>query len=412
MADKTQACPESATANDARKIKSVKTISPPYNSLVHIAIVLLTRYPTAKAYGVTTLYTAEALKDLGHRVEIYSPNNLSFISSSSWTSKFLKAAVSTLYPLSTRRRYFSKLLFILSSVIWLRLMSRYMKNHHFDLIWSRDLLVPRLIGGISKHFCELHTIPNSLLLKLNIVKRRHGVVLGPISPFIFRYLQERFQSLKQIAYAPMGVPEFFFKEVPVSVDLSSINLGYVGRFKSVGHEQGVDLLVKSFLDMKENSPFDLKLTLVGISNSELHTLASLCNESFESLARKGVRNFEYVNHEKIPEIVSDFDIAVIPYIENTQFLGRFPIKAMEYAALGKPVICSDANFLNDIFITTQVWFYNPKSRSQLAETVNKMRSMPHEVVRRAVENQNYARDFTYQKRVANIISKLSNDISA
>ena len=37
-------------------------------------MILNSRYPTEKAYGVTTSLTAEALKDQGHLVEIWAPS--------------------------------------------------------------------------------------------------------------------------------------------------------------------------------------------------------------------------------------------------------------------------------------------------------------------------------------------------
>jgi glycosyltransferase involved in cell wall biosynthesis len=61
----------------------------------------------------------------------------------------------------------------------------------------------------------------------------------------------------------------------------------------------------------------------------------------EALAsRPNVVSLGRVPYEELPSVVSFFDVALIPYVENDYTRSCFPLKTFEYLAAGKPVVAS------------------------------------------------------------------------
>jgi glycosyltransferase involved in cell wall biosynthesis len=79
---------------------------------------------------------------------------------------------------------------------------------------------------------------------------------------------------------------------------------------------------------------DWTLLLIGPASSETEG-------SLRRLAtRPNVRRVGLTPYDELPAYVAAFDVAVIPYLQNTYTESCFPLKTFEYLAAGKPVVAS------------------------------------------------------------------------
>lgn len=372
-----------------------------------IAFVFLSRYPTNKAYGVTSKYTIAALQGLGHDVVVLSPSSeLSFFRNhvlNKVTNKFLNIGLN----FSDRDNFFSRIRFWIMSLFWIGLLRYHFRQVHYDFIWARHLLVWFFTKRSSLNFCEIHSVPNAPLRWLLNTSTATNLFLGPISPFLLELVGKLFKGEIPFVYSPMAVPSFFFKRLRHTNYGEKIRLGYVGRLTSTGIDQGVSTFIQSFVDIRNLNSKEITLSLVGVSDSELSDFAFRTGKSLIKFREAGIHNYSHIEHEAIPQVVEDIDIFVIPYQENNRFKGRFPIKALEYAALGKPIICCESSFMRDIFKDTHVWFYESEPSSSLNKTLLEVLENPGLAYSKIVAAQNLALGFTYDIRAKSIIDFVS-----
>ena len=126
-------------------------------------------------------------------------------------------------------------------------------------------------------------------------------------------------------------------DTPVPVDLSRVpkpRIGYVGALTSLRLDLG--LMIK----MAQEKP-GWSFVLIGTEdenfrNSYLHQLPNVY-----FLGRKHTK--------EIPGYIKHFDVCVNPQEINEITEGNFPLKVVEYLAMGKPVVASATNTMRDIF---------------------------------------------------------------
>jgi glycosyltransferase involved in cell wall biosynthesis len=125
---------------------------------------------------------------------------------------------------------------------------------------------------------------------------------------------------------------------------------------------GVFDLIKSVEELSD----DIKLVLVG-SGPLLNELEKYCQEKkLENVIFLGK-----VDYEKIPEYISIADVCVVPYPSNFSTNLIITLKLLEYAAMGKPIICSKLKGIEEIFRDGKdLLFYDQKNRNELVEKIS------------------------------------------
>lgn len=368
---------------------------------MHIAMVLLSRYPTKKAYGITTKYTVSALRSMGHHVEVFSPDN-EHVYKAVPAGLVAKAINSKLLKFSNIS-ILSKIQFLAISVVWLIVVKAYLKKKNFDLVWARHLLVPIWLSSTDSMFCELHSKPNLLLSWILNQTRKAGIHLGPISPFLMRYCEIKFGHRFPLIYSPMGAPDFFFKEIEKPFSFEKISLVYIGRFDSIGQDQGVSKFIENYLQVLSRSEKKMELSLLGISTKQLNEVALRLKTPLEALLNSNIRAIADIDHALVPSSLSDVNVSVLPYLDLSRFRGRFPIKAVEYAALGIPILCANSVFLKEIFNEDCVWFYDPSVSQSLLDALYSISANPALAMEKARRAQAFARNLDYGTRVNRIM---------
>jgi glycosyltransferase involved in cell wall biosynthesis len=100
------------------------------------------------------------------------------------------------------------------------------------------------------------------------------------------------------------------------------------------HQMGLDTLADAFILLKDVIP-GLVLTIIG--QMQPHVRVQVVK--LQGLPQ--VRFIDYVEHEKLLEMIRDATVCVVPFKDVPDLSQTYPIKVMEYFSLGRPVIASN-----------------------------------------------------------------------
>lgn len=379
------------------------------NSTKEFLFILLSPYPTKKAYGVTTRHTMEAVSSFGYNVKIIAPNMennfnrnsllySSHCSFNQFTQQFLE------------NRIIAPLHFYLKSILFLFNLRKVREVQQADVIWSRHPLVPLLLRHMKAlNVCEIHQLVNPIILKsLRIFVKPQKLIIGSISYFLHCELNKIFKSRFSIVDLPMAVPAHFYdKSLPKKEPTKfPFLVGYVGSFKSADRDQGVLNAVEQLERISaQNSNWRFLFAGIGIDGSE--KIRSFLEHKY---GRESINKYQlipYVEHDNIPQLLQQCFTLLIPHPEGTFFKSKFPLKAMEYAASSRPILCTDTEGHRNIFSQNEVFFYQLENANSINETLQYMFRDSGVVLQRVERAFNKSLKYTYQNRVNSAINLTS-----
>lgn len=145
---------------------------------------------------------------------------------------------------------------------------------------------------------------------------------------------------------------------------NGFNLFYHG---SLEEYFGVDTLLKSMLIIEKNIP-DVKLYIYGggrlkqefetfIQESKLDHIIKICDK---------------VPFYKLPEILANADLGIVPTKDTNFSDDTISMKALEYMALGIPIVISKTKAHRFYFDDSMVQFFQPEDKNELALSVIKL----------------------------------------
>jgi len=383
-------------------LKKTKTMQVTYFSVV--------RYPTEKAYGVTIFYTMQALEEIGHQTLIISPENLDNFGKQSRIRRGLNHFFKKLVRNSYDRKANSKWRFTKRRLV-IAILSRYAIPYKTEILWLRDPIVGLLNYRkpyYRKVVIEVHQ-PLKIFEKviLKVIERAKKLIIAPISKELYTSLiDSKFHFNKEIfMLSPMGVPKSFFKESDAnndqSVPFGEFKIGYVGGAYSAGVDHNISSLISCIDEFNsKSSTMKSSLSIFGLEADLLPSFQANFHKLIESkVLFLSVRQ----NHDTLVAELQKCNVFILPYPEGNYYKSSFPIKAMEYAALRRPILVTNTISHRNIFNTNEVWFYDPQSCSSLSNAmmdINKDSSNTNEKIKLAF---NKSLNFTYQNRVENIL---------
>lgn len=212
------------------------------------------------------------------------------------------------------------------------------------------------------------------------------VVYGGVD---LRHYEKRFDPM--VLKRQFGLPE------------NKILVGYIGLFKTLGMEKGLKTMIEALKYLED----DKFAVLVGGKEEEINEYVDLAKELgvIDRCVMKGrVRPEEVALHEQV------MDALVIPYPDKPHFrLYGFPMKVYEYMAVGKPIIYSKLEILEEIL--KDVGFsFTPGEPRDLARAINYVLNPENKKevdgkVNFALEN---AKEFSWEKKAEKIINFIKN----
>jgi glycosyltransferase involved in cell wall biosynthesis len=99
-------------------------------------------------------------------------------------------------------------------------------------------------------------------------------------------------------------------------------------------------------------------------------------------------------------------ILVLPYPEGDFFAARFPIKAMEYAAVGRSVLCTQTVSHTNIFTEDEAWFYSLSFSGDLIKKMKMIFANEFEANKKIKNAYEKSLSFSYSSRVSRVIDFL------
>jgi len=232
------------------------------------------------------------------------------------------------------------------------------------------------------------------------------------------YLVSTSERLKKLLIAKTGINadkilvayggvdgEIFAKKSKVSKKLNRLELdlpedkflvGYVGGFKSVGQEKGIDTMIKSLKYLDQG----IRMVFVGGPRDY---------SGYEDLVKtEGVEDrcifVPKQSFEKVIEYEMAMDALVIPYPDKLHFRDYgFPLKVWEYMASGRPIIYSRLEIIDEVLKGRGTPF-EPDNIESLVEAITNVNKNNQEVEKIALQNSRDIRTYTWQARARKILN--------
>ncbi len=122
-----------------------------------------------------------------------------------------------------------------------------------------------------------------------------------------------------------------FKPARADKKKEGLVLGWCGN--PSGHEENLRLLVEP---LKELASRGTKLEFRAVGFGKEHPLAK------EFAAVPGLRTLfvPFIASERVPQALAEFDVGLVPLVDNPWCRGKYSIKVLEYMACGVPVVAS------------------------------------------------------------------------
>jgi len=316
------------------------------------------RYPTEKAYGVTTGNTIKALKNLNFEIEIWNQEN-------SGHDEFGNTLIRVQKRNSLNRRllykfnflkinqfifYFDQLRFSVRST---RMIKR---NSEEVLLWSRFPLV-LFLNCFNKQVraitVELHHQPklsSKILLRTMAILK--PVEIAMISKSAIDKLQHSGIKIPAFA-AEMAVPDSFLTNIDIPLRFP-LKICYLGKGKSSGNDNNIQFLLDSFL--RNTKLKNLSLEIVGLETESVEELERYFGERLST--SKNITFIPHLRHDQVSNYLDSVSIGLLPYEMNSYNAERFPIKIVEYASKGLWILAA-SNFARNLKTPPGVLFtYN------------------------------------------------------
>lgn len=297
--------------------------------------------------------------------------------------------------------------------------ARYAGSFQADIVYSRNVVAAFFATVLFRlrSVFEAHTpardigLP-SFVVYLVYVRLRRALGLVVISEALRRTYVRRQRSLRVpviVAHDGADAPSGFVGTVELGTDPLRTQVGYVG---SLLPGKGARLVAELALRMP-----DMDFHIVGGGSIEIDAL----RRDFPTVTNLYCHG--HVPHAKIQGYIKALDVVLLPNQKRVMAgsdIGRWtsPLKAFEYMALARPIVCSDVPVLKEIFQDRQTaLFCPPESIHSWAEAVRKL-DIDKKLARTLSKNayNQFVRHYTWTQRsrliLSNILALEPGDLSA
>ena len=361
--------------------------------------ILSTRYPTEKAYGVTVGRTCQALRNLDVEASIFALN------STDRTIDDFGNQVTNILGNKVRfeflyRRALAKPLNFVLWQLFLGLKIAFQQHHGKYTFCYRDIylaIFPILFQRQSFHVIEIHHSLNSAKRELvKMMSRLGNVKVAYISPYL-RERNEPQNQLKESTLIEMGVPsEFFMSQGKEKRD--ELSICFLGKGKSNGNANGIEDFASQIAKVKFKK--ELCLTFIGLNDQELELKI---RDSLSLVPQFKFSFIDHISHEMVPKYLSSYKVGLIPYPDNRYHQDRFPIKILEYAALGLNILITDSKAHRSIIPEECAFFYDPTNSESLKKAINEIFNEKLSAKKRD-NASDWVKSFTYENRAKKYLS--------
>ena len=309
-----------------------------------VAVITFARFPSEMAYGIHLVQIAKSFVGNNCDVNVYYPKtyNLKTINelpgdyykvNSDINFKEIENLDITSYKIyRIAPKILQKVAFSINTFVWGYKVRKNLENE--DYLWSTNPnLILVLKNLFKKSFYEKHGEAKYIQkFSISRLKRDNNVQMIGITNKSFEELSD---SINPPIYLPLGVDRQLF--FPKHTKTTHLTIGYVGMLETHNVDKGVLNACKEIV--KINNDFETKTIIVGGPNKKLEEIKKFVEVNNKS---SYFEINEFVPHEEVPEIISRFDIGIVPYPNNKHMsLYASPMKIFELASCGVPILASD-----------------------------------------------------------------------
>ena len=217
-------------------------------------------------------------------------------------------------------------------------------------------------------------------------------------------------SQKAVFWLPNGVDLSFYNPAKVSQSDFRQNKGFktddlIFFYGGIlGHAQGLELILETANALKKYE--DIHFVIQG-SGPEKEKLIDLKKRH----ELKNIHFFEPVGKDKMPEVLSAIDIAMVPLKKLDLFKGAIPSKIFEALAMEKPLLLGVEGEAKHHFIDKAQagLFYIPEDIENLKEQIIYFRNNREEVKIMGKRGRKYVSDFFNRNKIAeDLYNQLQN----
>ena len=354
-----------------------------------ITFVLNVKFPTEKAYGVTTSLTADAIQKLKKfDVEIITPIlDRDIVTNNSVIE--IRIPFEKIYRLLLN----TNLLKALAFRAWIPLYFLKLKiviRKENNLIWVRDIFLALIFNSFGyTTVCEIHRKPT----KINMILFK---ILSNKKDNIFLFITEKLRRMCKTStliseIAPMSVKksEILIKKYKESSEAKIV--GYVGSNHSSGVKLNLEALVQAANLLKDNHNY-IKFRLYGVD-------ASFFSQKFPT-------NIEFpgrVSRSKIMQTIDTFDVGIVLYPNSKYYEDSFPIKIVEYAARQIPIIASRTIAHQSLLGVDKVEYFEPDSGQSLSNAILRVLKNDFLAHKMSLNSHNWVKNLTYERRIQKVL---------
>lgn len=390
-------------------------------TLSKIAFVLSSRFPTEKAYGVTTRESVLAVLNKKYKVRIFARQ-------SNYMDVNYEQIKELIIPFSENFLIHQLLKFatlgdgLISKIGW-RTGSYLTLNKNLttiaafgpDIIWTREIeIVNKLMDEFPKVkiLLEVHTKLNKKKF-FKVLNHQDQILFCPINENIDKHLKTFLPSEANIQIAPMSINSSFVNTKSdvenfvenLNKDLNrTLQIGYVGKFSPNGYSKGIEILFDLALKFQSEN-LNFRVNLIGGDKNEVERYLVLKNHL--GLTDKYLNLQGHVPYHKVPAILRSMDVLVLPSPESGKYSGT-PLKLFEYLVSGRIVMLADEEFIKQSKIGTMTkWIFKPNDFEELFSRINTAIRDPDlaSKIDRLIE---FASNSTWEKRTTELIQRIES----
>jgi glycosyltransferase involved in cell wall biosynthesis len=391
-----------------------------------VAVVSSGNIPSMFANSINTIRHADAFQKLGHQVELYTvlrKNEKSFLKKINlqkhYNIKPLKMHFQKDHSLFFYNNIilFQKGIFFIEKIFGEKFLgrsnaekkiSKKLSIQGLDLCYSRSYFVAinNIKYGIptvlETHASSPSTIPELVeLSKLSNSEYLLGIVT--IHEKIKHELSVLGFDEEKIIVLEDAVQECYFNEINKHKKINSFKtktkktITYIGSLKK---GKGISKIISIGNELKHKE--DITFQIVGGSKREIKKIKK------KYLIGKNINFVGFIPGQDVPKFLASSDLLLLLYDLNEKnpvmdYITTSPIKLFEYMSSGVPILASKLPTIEKIVKNDDILIYeNHDVSSQIIDILSDKKYL--EYGKNAIE---LAKEFTYEKRVQNIISNIS-----
>lgn len=239
------------------------------------------------------------------------------------------------------------------------------------------------------------------------IKYFHGFSF--ITPFMEKYVLDFYEHrpYKTVIWSSGVNPSLFDPErYKLARDEGTFKLFYHG---GISLSRGSMDLIKAVQSLVETG-YNIELTQVGILVDPI--IKEYCNENNRS---SWCKLLAPVDIDRIPQIIADSDLPVLPFPDFMAWRVSSPIKLMEYLAMGKKVLVPNMECFTDVFgsRTDMVFYYDTKNENPVSAIAD---AIKHILDKKLLVNGNFfpeirkfaIENYTWEKQAAKLFDFCEN----